>query len=112
MLTLVLIGLLSGVVTGLSPCVLPVLPVVLGASATGPEGPSSRTRPFVIIAGLVTSFALATLAGSALLNLLGLPQDLLRWLGIAVLVVVGLGLLFPRSAGYSNGPSHGSRSAP
>jgi len=94
-LTLVLIGLLSGVVTGLSPCVLPVLPVVLGASATGPEGPSSRTRPFVIIAGLVTSFALATLAGSALLNLLGLPQDLLRWLGIAVLVVVGLGLLFP-----------------
>lgn len=95
MLTLVLIGLLSGVVTGLSPCVLPVLPVVLGASATGPEGPSSRTRPFVIIAGLVTSFALATLAGSALLNLLGLPQDLLRWLGIAVLVVVGLGLLFP-----------------
>jgi cytochrome c biogenesis protein CcdA/thiol-disulfide isomerase/thioredoxin len=49
----------------------------------------------VIIAGLVTSFALATLAGSALLNLLGLPQDLLRWLGIVVLVVVGLGLLFP-----------------
>ncbi|MEZ5158510.1 MAG: cytochrome c biogenesis protein DipZ [Candidatus Nanopelagicales bacterium] len=95
MLTLALIGLLSGVVTGLSPCVLPVLPVVLGASATGPEGPSSRARPFVIIAGLVTSFALATLAGSALLNLLGLPQDLLRWLGIVVLVVVGLGLLFP-----------------
>ena len=95
MLTLVLIGLLSGGCDRALPCVLPVLPVVLGASATGPEGPSSRTRPFVIIAGLVTSFALATLAGSALLNLLGLPQDLLRWLGIAVLVVVGLGLLFP-----------------
>jgi cytochrome c biogenesis protein CcdA/thiol-disulfide isomerase/thioredoxin len=90
-----LIGLLSGIVTGLSPCVLPVLPVVLGASATGPEGRSSRSRPFVIIAGLVLSFALATLLGSALLSLLGLPQDLLRWLGIAVLVVVGLGLLIP-----------------
>lgn len=95
MLTLALIGLLSGVVTGLSPCVLPVLPVVLGASATGPEGSSGRARPFVIIAGLVTAFALVTLAGSALLNLLGLPQDVLRWLGIAVLMVVGLGLAFP-----------------
>ncbi len=90
-----LIGLLSGIVTGLSPCVLPVLPVVLGASATGPDGRSSRSRPFVIIGGLVLSFALATLAGSALLSLLGLPQDLLRWLGIAVLVIVGLGLLIP-----------------
>lgn len=94
-LTLVLIGLLSGVVTGLSPCVLPVLPVVLSTSAAGAEGVATRWRPFVVIGGLVTSFAIATLAGSALLNLLGLPQDFLRWLGIVVLVVVGLGLLFP-----------------
>lgn len=94
-LTLVLIGLLAGVVTGLSPCVLPVLPVVLGAAATGPDGRSGRWRPVVIVAGLVTSFALATLAGSALLNLLGLPQDFLRWLGIAVLILVGVGLVIP-----------------
>lgn len=90
-----LLGLLSGIVTGLSPCVLPVLPVVLGASATGPDAQSSRLRPFVIVAGLVISFALATLAGAALLSVLGLPQDVLRWLGIVVLLVVGLGLLFP-----------------
>ncbi len=96
MFTLILVGLLSGIVTGLSPCVLPVLPVVLGASAAETAGERNRSRPFLIIAGLVTSFTLATLAGSALLNLLGLPQDFLRWLGIAVLVVVGLGLVFPQ----------------
>lgn len=96
MFTLVLIGLLSGIVTGLSPCVLPVLPVVLGASATDTVGGRSRSRPYLIIGGLVTSFTIATLVGSALLNLLGLPQDFLRWLGIAVLVVVGLGLIFPQ----------------
>lgn len=96
MFTLVVIGLLSGIVTGLSPCVLPVLPVVLGASATDTGQERSRSRPYLIIGGLVTSFTIATLLGSALLNLLGLPQDFLRWLGIAVLVVVGLGLIFPQ----------------
>ena len=36
MLTLLVIGLLSGIVTGLSPCVLPVLPALLTTSAAGP----------------------------------------------------------------------------
>ena len=46
--------------------------------------------------GLVTSFTLVTLVGTVLLKLLGLPQDLLRWAGIAVLALLGLGLLIPR----------------
>jgi thiol-disulfide isomerase/thioredoxin/sulfite exporter TauE/SafE len=43
----------------------------------------------------VLSFAVFTLIGSWLLSVLGLPQDLLRWLGLIVLGLVGLGLIVP-----------------
>lgn len=106
MLTLILIGLLSGIVTGLSPCVLPVLPAVLATTAlhpglvdpsTGPQAPVrvDRSRPFVVIAGLVSSFALFTLVGAQLLASLGLPADVLRTIGIVSMLLVGMGLLVP-----------------
>jgi cytochrome c biogenesis protein CcdA/thiol-disulfide isomerase/thioredoxin len=124
MLTLVLIGLVGGLITGISPCILPVLPVVLLAGttgkrgisgvapATGPAGAteaggvavasppaaervSSRLRPYVVIAGLVLSFSFFTLLGSLLLSVLGLPADLLRTIGVVLLVLIGLGLIFP-----------------
>ena len=44
------IGLIGGVVTGISPCILPVLPVVL-AVTTG-----ERARPFRVVAGIALSF--------------------------------------------------------
>jgi cytochrome c biogenesis protein CcdA/thiol-disulfide isomerase/thioredoxin len=87
MLTLLLVGLLAGVVTSISPCVLPVLPVVLTAGARQPRR---------VVGGLVTSFSLATLGGSLVLQALHLPQDLLRDAGIAALALLGAGLLFPR----------------
>ncbi|MEV4689167.1 cytochrome c biogenesis protein CcdA [Microbacterium sp. LWH3-1.2] len=99
---LVIIGLLGGLVTGISPCILPVLPVIFltgGAQSARLDGdgpPVSRGRPFLVIAGLITSFTLVTLLGSLLLGALGLPQDVLRWAGIAVLVLIGIGLLVPR----------------
>ena len=93
MTTLVLVGLVSGIITALSPCVLPVLPVVLTTSVQG--GPAARRRPWLVVGGLVTSFGVFTLVGGALLSLLHLPADLLRWTGIVVLGVVGLGLLWP-----------------
>ena len=99
-MTLVLIGLVGGIITGLSPCVLPVLPVVLlgGGSAgpdTGPEAESARRRPYLVVLGLTLSFAVFTLFGSLILASLHLPDDAIRWLGLALLVLVGLGLLVP-----------------
>ena len=99
-MTLVLIGLVGGIITGLSPCVLPVLPVVLlgGASAgpdTGPDAESARRRPYLVVLGLTLSFAVFTLFGSLILASLHLPDDAIRWLGLALLVLVGLGLLVP-----------------
>jgi cytochrome c biogenesis protein CcdA/thiol-disulfide isomerase/thioredoxin len=98
--TLVLIGLVGGIITGLSPCVLPVLPVVLlgGGSAgadDGPDAESARRRPYLVVLGLTLSFAVFTLFGTLILVSLHLPADAIRWLGLALLVLVGLGLLVP-----------------
>jgi cytochrome c biogenesis protein CcdA/thiol-disulfide isomerase/thioredoxin len=86
------IGFVAGVITAVSPCVLPVLPIVLaGGSVCG-----TRRRPFAIAAGLVVSFTVFTLSASALLSALGLPQDTLRDVAIALLFVVAATLLVPR----------------
>src|SRR5690606_14995377 len=54
-----------------------------------------RGRPYWIIAGLILSFSLVTLLGSLLLGLLSIPQSTIRWIGVAVLLVIGVGMLFP-----------------
>src|SRR4051812_29426451 len=89
-LVLVGVAVVAGVATFLSPCVLPVLPVVLAASANG-----GRRRPLGIAIGLAVAFVIFTLTASRLLSALGLPQDLLRNLAIALLALVGLALLVP-----------------
>jgi len=150
-IVLLVVGFLGGLVTGISPCVLPVLPVIFAsgaasgldedatvsdpattvpvrvpvtvggtgsapepeagpaASADVPDDPATpvteswarreatrrRRRPFAVVAGLVLSFSVATLLGTWLLSALGLPLDLLRWIGIVVLAVLGVGLLVP-----------------
>lgn len=103
---LIIIGLLGGLITGISPCILPVLPVIFltgGAQSArfesadaGAPAPARRRRPYLVIAGLVVSFTLVTLVGSLLLGLLNLPQDVIRWVGIVVLVLIGVGLLIPK----------------
>ena len=116
MFTLVLIGFLGGLITGISPCILPVLPVIFFSGAqtartdqpaeTGSGGVATAVkpkrsldetlRPYRVIAGLVLSFSLVTLVGTALLSLLHLPQDAIRWAGLVALTAIGLGLIFPR----------------
>jgi cytochrome c biogenesis protein CcdA/thiol-disulfide isomerase/thioredoxin len=103
MVSLALIGLIGGLITGISPCILPVLPVIFFSGTTGTadggvavKAERDVSRPYRVIAGLVLSFSLVTLVGSALLSLLHLPQDAIRWVALVALVAIGLGLIFPR----------------
>ena len=88
MLVLVGVAFVAGLVTALSPCVLPVLPIVLAGGASG-------RKPLAIVAGIVGSFTVFTLGAAWLLDLLNLPDDLLRNLAIALLALVAATLLVP-----------------
>src|SRR3954466_13766964 len=90
MVLLALFALLAGAATAVSPCVLPVLPVVLAAGATG-----GRRRPLGIVTGLTISFTFATVALVYVIDALGLPDDLLRTIAIVVLLLFGITLAAP-----------------
>jgi cytochrome c biogenesis protein CcdA/thiol-disulfide isomerase/thioredoxin len=92
--TIALIGFLGGMITGISPCILPVLPVVFFSGLDSTRA-STRARPYLVIGGLVCSFSVVTLTGSALLSALHLPQDAIRWAALVTLTLIGLGLIFP-----------------
>jgi cytochrome c biogenesis protein CcdA/thiol-disulfide isomerase/thioredoxin len=94
------IGFVAGVVTAISPCVLPVLPILLAGGASG-------RKPLRIVAGLVTSFVVFTLFATWLLTKLGLPLDLLRNIAIGLLFVVAATLLVPRFAALIEEPFAG-----
>jgi cytochrome c biogenesis protein CcdA len=81
---------LSGIVTILSPCILPVLPIVLSGSVGG------RGRPFGVIAGFVASFSVFTLALSSLVQVLGIAPDALRAAAVVLILLFGLVMLVPR----------------
>jgi cytochrome c biogenesis protein CcdA/thiol-disulfide isomerase/thioredoxin len=91
MAELLVVALLGGLITGLSPCIVPVLPVVVAGGSAG----TSKARPYLIIGGLVVSFSLTELVGSTVLSALGLPQNLLFWLGIGLLGLLAVGLMIP-----------------
>jgi cytochrome c biogenesis protein CcdA/thiol-disulfide isomerase/thioredoxin len=89
----VAIGLafVAGLITAISPCVLPVLPIVLAGGASG-----SRRRPYAIIAGLAVTFLVSILFATWILDQLGLPDDLLRNISIALLFLIAATLIFPQ----------------
>ena len=94
--TLVLAAVVAGLATFLSPCVLPIVPVVLATGATG-----GRRRPLGVALGLALAFVVFTLAASRVLAALGLPQDLLHTIAVVLLAFAGLMLLVPSLAEWA-----------
>ena len=88
---LLFFAFLAGIVTVLSPCILPVLPIVLSGGMGG-----GKSRPLGVISGFVLSFTTVTLALSALVQNLGLDPDVLRLVAAGFILSFGLVLLIPR----------------
>jgi len=98
MVLLIGFAFLAGAGTAVSPCVLPVLPLVLSAGVTG-----GRRRPLGIVTGLALSFTCATIALVYVIDALGLPSGLPRTIAIVVLLAFGVALLVPPVAARVEG---------
>jgi cytochrome c biogenesis protein CcdA/thiol-disulfide isomerase/thioredoxin len=90
-LILVPIALAAGLITAFTPCILPVLPIILAAGGTG-----TKRRPYAIAAGLVTTFTAFLLAGAWLWSLLGISEEHQIQIGSALLLVLALTLIVPK----------------
>ncbi|MFC1653854.1 cytochrome c biogenesis protein DipZ [Patescibacteria group bacterium] len=95
MIILILFAFLGGLVTVLSPCILPVLPIVLSGSLTG-----GKKRPFGIITGFVLSFTFFTLLLSTIVKSTGISADSLRNISVFVILAFGVTLLFPQTQAF------------
>ena len=86
----------AGMLTVGAPCVLPMLPVVLGASVSSSGGASKRTRPLFIALGFALSFAAVALLFSSFTQVLGVSQEGLRRFAAVMLLVFGVLTVWPK----------------
>lgn len=85
------LGLLAGALSILSPCVLPLVPVLLAAAVT-----AHRWGALALGAGLAMSFTLVGIFLATLGASLGLDPDTFRIIGAVILATFGLILLVPK----------------
>jgi cytochrome c biogenesis protein CcdA/thiol-disulfide isomerase/thioredoxin len=86
---LVPIAFAAGVITVFTPCILPVLPIVLAGGA-------GTKRPYAIAAGLVTTFTAFLLAGAWLWGLLGIGKQHQIQIGAVLLGLLAVTLIVPK----------------
>lgn len=79
------LAFLEGFALILSPCILPILPIMLSGSIEG-----GKQRPFGIILGFVSSFALFTLFARSLVQGLGLNLDWIRFIAFGFIILFGI----------------------
>jgi cytochrome c biogenesis protein CcdA len=96
---LLLFAFVAGAGTAISPCVLPVLPALLSAGATG-----GRRRPLAIVIGLATTFAITVAGFATVVDGVGLGNSALRTLAVVVLLAFGFALLAPGATARLEAP--------
>ncbi|HEX2102203.1 MAG TPA: redoxin family protein [Solirubrobacteraceae bacterium] len=108
---LALFAVLAGAGTALSPCVLPILPALLSAGATG-----GRRRPLGIVVGLAVTFTITIVGLAEVVDGVGFGDGTLRGIAIAVLLGFGVALAVPAVGARLEAPlsrlgRHGPRTA-
>src|SRR5260221_8908590 len=91
MILLLGFAFLAGIVTILSPCILPILPIVLSGTVGG-----GKRKPLGIILGFILSFTFFTLFLTKIVQLTGIPADFLRIFAAIVLLLFGISLFTPK----------------
>ncbi len=101
MFSLLLLSFVAGILTVAAPCVLPLLPVIVGGSIVRTDAGGRRPdrqwlRPLVIALSLAASVILFTLLLKATTALLGVPQLVWQLIAGGIVLLFGLTMLFPR----------------
>jgi cytochrome c biogenesis protein CcdA/thiol-disulfide isomerase/thioredoxin len=99
MILLIAFAFVAGAGTAISPCVLPVLPALLSAGATG-----GRRRPLGIAAGLALTFTITIVGLATVVDGVGLGDSATRDIAIVVLLVFGLAVAMPAVAARLEAP--------
>jgi cytochrome c biogenesis protein CcdA/thiol-disulfide isomerase/thioredoxin len=85
---------IAGIVTVFAPCVLPLLPIIIGGSVSGSDGGSKR-RPFIIAASLAISLTVFTLLLKATTLLIDIPPRSISYISGGVIILIGVLSLYP-----------------
>jgi len=96
------LAFLEGVALIISPCILPVLPLILSTSVTG-----GRMRPYGIIMGFVAAFSAFVLVSRQIITALHIEPDVIRNASLVLLLVLGLVMLSDRLSKWFSGLTQG-----
>lgn len=91
MFILLLFSFLAGIITVLSPCILPVLPLVLSSGLS-----TGKHRPLGVVLGFVGSFTFFTLFLTQIVQATNISADSVRSFAIIMLIVLGFSLILPQ----------------
>jgi len=92
-MTFLLISFIAGVLTILAPCILPLLPVIVGRSIS--DTTLSKRRVFTVIISLGLSVIIFTLVLKASTIFIDIPQDFWKYISGGIIFIFGLVTLFP-----------------
>lgn len=90
---LILGAFIAGMLTVLAPCVLPLLPIIIGGSVTGDT--KDRKRPIIIALSLAASLFLFTLLLKATTLLINIPPKSIAYFSGTIIILLGIVTLFP-----------------
>ncbi len=79
------LAFIEGFALIISPCILPILPIVLSGSLTG-----NKARPLGIITGFIITFTIVTLFSKALIEFAGINPDTIRNVSFIILALLGI----------------------
>jgi len=85
------VSFIAGVLTVLAPCILPLLPVVVGSAATG----RSKATPYIVVGSLAVSIIIFTYLLKASTVFITVPPEAWTYLSGGILIFFGLTLVFP-----------------
>lgn len=85
------ISFLAGILTILAPCILPLLPVIIGGSLSEQD----KKRPLIITLSLAASIVIFTLLLKVSTLFIDIPQDFWKWFSSGIVFLFALSLLFP-----------------